>query len=50
VNGWRWGATGHCYTGPDAKKKAIAQGLAIGGGKLDKRGNPPAQLRVNVPK
>ena len=35
-SGWRWGTSGKCYTGPDAKAKAIAQGVAIGGGKLDK--------------
>jgi len=28
-SGWKWGDVGKCYTGPDAKKKAIAQGLAI---------------------
>ena len=27
--GWKWGNTGKCYTGPDAKKKAIKQALAI---------------------
>ena len=28
VSGWRWGTKGKCYTGPDAKKKAIKQGYA----------------------
>ena len=28
-SGWKWGDSGHCYTGPDAKKKSIKQGLAI---------------------
>lgn len=30
--GWRWGDRGACYTGKDAKKKAIKQGIAIEGG------------------
>ena len=33
-SGWKWGDSGHCYVGPDAKAKAIAQGVAIGGGEL----------------
>lgn len=28
-SGWKWGPTGHCYTGPDAKDKALAQANAI---------------------
>lgn len=32
-SGWKWGNEGHCYTGPGAKKKAIAQGIAIEGPK-----------------
>jgi hypothetical protein len=27
--GWKYGDSGRCYTGPGAKKKAIRQGLAI---------------------
>lgn len=27
--GWRYGKSGKCYLGPDAKKKAIKQGLVI---------------------
>lgn len=27
-SGWKWGDSGHCYTGPDGKKKAIKQGYA----------------------
>jgi hypothetical protein len=27
--GWKYGDTGKCYTGKDAKKKAIKQGLAV---------------------
>ncbi len=30
-SGWRWGQHGHCYTGPDGKKKAIKQGILIEG-------------------
>lgn len=29
--GWRWGKEGKCYKGPEAKKKAIKQGLVIEG-------------------
>ena len=31
--GYQWGEAGKCYTGPDAKKKAIKQGVAIEGPK-----------------
>jgi len=27
--GYRWGKSGKCYTGPDAKEKALKQGRAI---------------------
>lgn len=30
-SGWKWGDSGHCYTGPEGKKKAIKQGIAIEG-------------------
>lgn len=30
-SGWKWGDSGKCYTGKDAKKKAIKQGVAIEG-------------------
>ena len=30
-SGYKWGDSGNCYTGPDAKKKAIKQGIAIEG-------------------
>ena len=26
-SGWKFGDSGHCYTGPGGKKKAIKQGL-----------------------
>ena len=29
--GWQWGAKGKCYSGPNAKKQAIKQGVAIEG-------------------
>ena len=29
--GYKWGDTGKCYTGPEGKKKAIKQGVAIEG-------------------
>lgn len=28
VSGFKWGDQGKCYTGPDAKKKAMIQGIA----------------------
>ena len=28
-SGWKWGNQGTCYTGPNGKKKAIAQAIAI---------------------
>jgi hypothetical protein len=28
-SGWKWGKSGKCYTGPNAKEKALAQGRAI---------------------
>ncbi len=28
--GWKWGDAGKCYTGKDAKKKALAQATAMG--------------------
>lgn len=33
--GWRWGKTGKCYTGDDAKKKALKQAKAIEASKND---------------
>lgn len=29
-DGWKYGDTGTCYSGPEGKKKAIAQAVAIG--------------------
>ncbi len=34
-DGFKWGDSGKCYTGPEAKKKAIAQGIAIEGGDIE---------------
>ena len=28
-SGWKFGKSGHCYTGPGARQKAIKQGQAI---------------------
>ncbi len=30
-SGWKWGDSGKCYTGPEGKKQAIKQGVAIEG-------------------
>jgi hypothetical protein len=30
-SGYKWGDEGKCYTGSDAKRKAIAQGIAVEG-------------------
>lgn len=35
IDGWKYGDQGTCYTGSGAKKKAIRQGVAIGGGTLE---------------
>ena len=32
-SGWKWGDSGKCFIGPDGKKKAIKQGIAIEGPK-----------------
>ena len=29
--GWQWGSEGKCYTGRDAKKQAVKQGIAVEG-------------------
>lgn len=44
-SGWKWGSEGKCYSGPEAKKKAIAQGIAIEGGDISKFAEPE---RVSV--
>lgn len=33
--GWKWGDEGKCYTGPEAKSKAVKQGIAIEGGNFE---------------
>lgn len=43
-DGWKYGDTGKCYTGPDGKQKAIAQAIAINGG------NPPANEKLEIMK
>lgn len=34
--GWKYGASGKCYTGPNAEKKAAKQAVAIGRGVFPK--------------
>lgn len=46
-NGWKYGDSGKCYTGPGAKKKAIRQGLAeqySGGPKFESRTKSDTEL------
>jgi hypothetical protein len=48
-SGWKWGDKGKCYTGPDAKKKAIAQGIAIEGQNFaDSYSDYPKQASENA--
>lgn len=35
--GWKWGNSGFCYTGVDAKQKAIEQGKAIHASEYSKK-------------
>lgn len=44
-SGWKWGDEGKCYLGPEGKKRAIAQGIAIEGGDIS---NYAAPERVSV--
>ena len=41
--GWKYGDHGHCYTGPDAKQKAIKQAVAINKDK-ERRGEKPEPI------
>ena len=34
-DGWKWGASGTCYVGPEAKEKALEQGKAIEASKAE---------------
>lgn len=36
-NGWKWGDSGTCYTGKDARRKALKQGQAIELSKLKRK-------------
>jgi len=38
VSGWKWGDGGKCYTGSNARKKALAQGIAMGDIDISKHG------------
>lgn len=42
-SGWKYGDSGHCYTGPGAKKKAIKQGVAIDGPNFESGGEATAE-------
>lgn len=46
--GWKWGPNGHCYTGDGAKQKAINQGLAATGGKLEESVMPALLSRFTL--
>jgi hypothetical protein len=41
-DGWRWGNSGFCYLGPDAKGKAMVQGAAIEASKARASAPPPS--------
>ena len=43
-DGWKYGDEGKCYTGPNAKEKAVRQAIAIGGGE------PPIDEKLSVMK
>jgi hypothetical protein len=46
--GYKWGDQGKCYIGPDAKKKAIAQGIAIGDYELESYTDYPQAASDNA--
>jgi len=48
--GWKYGPNGKCYTGKDAKKKAMAQGMAIGGGHLEKAETEAVDIPISITK
>ncbi len=48
--GWKWGDEGKCYTGPDAKEKAIKQGRAIGDYELESYTDYPQAATNNAKK
>ena len=47
-DGYKWGEQGKCYTGPDAKAKAIAQGVAIGEYELESYNDYPEAAKNNA--
>lgn len=47
IDGYQWGDQGKCYVGPDAKDKAIAQGIAIGESEKLQRIAELARIRVS---
>ena len=46
--GWKYGPSGTCYTGKDAKKKALKQALAIGGGEMPVEKTRPVDLPIKI--
>lgn len=40
VGGWKWGESGKCYTGPNAKEKALEQGQAVEASKIADQKEP----------
>jgi len=47
--GWKWGEEGKCYTGPDAKRDAIKQGIAVEGDKFaDSYSDYPKEASENA--
>jgi hypothetical protein len=40
-DGWKYGDSGTCYSGPDGKRKAIAQAIAVN------KGQPPTNEKLN---
>jgi hypothetical protein len=48
-SGWKWGDEGKCYTGPDAKRDAIKQGIAVEGDKFaDSYTDYPKEAQENA--
>ena len=45
VSGYKWGDEGKCYTGPDARAKAEAQGAAIEAAQNTRKFNHVAESR-----
>ena len=48
--GWRYGTHGTCYTGPDAKKKAMKQAMAIEASGFVEKADIPVEIAVEITK